>query len=434
MSDTVIYILPLVVVVGLSAFFYSLKNYVYLLIFHLVLRAIFDSASSITYQPIGGGIRVGQAFSFFYILVFTLYILKDKVRWQLNSLLPVFAIIFISMIGTVFSGYWAGFAIFFVKWIYFSLLFMVGYVIAIHYDDKKIAVMLFIGSFYPILNQLFVGSVLGPKCVINQPVCSYIGTFYHESELSSWILMFLLATAIGVKSSAGFARMFYFGMFFVGLFSLFLNGYRTSILGFLAFLGVIYWVYIKAINAAFSIISIALIITGVLSVLYFSYDSIEAYVDDVVILLENPGKYFSLTEQIERNTLFSGRLYLFNRILLLWVSTGVPEYFFGIGPEVIMKEAGIFAHNEFISALVELGIFGFMALIWFLVTGFRTVFRSKDEILLGMYLCILVTALATMPFHDTRGIILLALVMGLARGKQLRRKRLSNKTKLKPKP
>ncbi|MCU7802751.1 MAG: O-antigen ligase family protein [Candidatus Thiodiazotropha sp. (ex Lucinoma borealis)] len=419
MDNLTIYLFPLSLL-AILGLIYSLNNYISLLAYHLIIRSVFDSAHSITYKPILGFLTLGQLFSFFYIFIFIVYIINKKSNLQSTLLRPVLLLVVISTISAMFSGHWSGYVIFVTKWLYFYIIFVIAYDLSKNNSQKIIALVLFVATIYPIVNQLILSFVIEPKCVIGQPICSYIGTFYHESELSSWILMFLLGVSIGVKVGNGLVRYFYLSMFVIGVVSLILNGYRTAVLGFFVFLAVIFIASLKRMNVVSVFASILAIVIGVLLFGYISYDSVSVYTNDVLIFIKNPSEYFSIAGDVEKYDLFSGRLYIFNLVIREYINAGLIEYFFGIGPDVVVKNLGFFAHNEFISTFVELGLFGFFVFIWLLLAAWKIVRQSNDIVLFAMFVCVLVTALATMPFHDIRAIIVFALVIGFAKGKQAR--------------
>ncbi|MES9950275.1 MAG: hypothetical protein ABW118_15060 [Candidatus Thiodiazotropha sp.] len=328
-----------------------------------------------------------------------------------------------ALISSVMAENISGFAQFATKWIYFYLLFTLAYYIGRQHSLGDVAKLLVISSFYPIANQLLYAIIQGPKCITGQEICSYIGSFYHESELASWIFIFIMGASLGIYHHRGIIRRVYVLIFVIGIISMYFNGYRTATIALSVFIILMFLKNIKKIPLLYNL-SIVLFLIGMGIIQHESiFSSLNVYLSDIVIFLEDPGAYISLTGQLIDSELFSGRLYLYNQILRLYVNGGLYVYLLGIGPERISTIIGTFAHNEYISTLVEMGIIGLFVFCWFLIRSYYLIKYKQNHIFECMFLSILITALATMPFHDLRAIILMAMVLGIGLGERNKIKR-----------
>ena len=402
-------------VIGMMVLLVSLKTPLLFLSFLLFARGIIDSTSSVTYQKVLGPFSIGQMFSVISILIIFTYLLHKRIKKRSELLLPLIALVIVAFISTVNSWNWPGFIEYSVKWFYFYLLFILAMYVCATSKYSNVLIALILVSLYPVLNQLFFSLIAGPKCIEGEKLCSYIGSFYHESELASWILMLLLSSSLAFRDLDKKYRVIVLPIIILGVISLFINGYRTAILGFAVYVVYLYIVSFKKMNIGIALALFAFMIVGASATAYLWLEKIEIYINDIVVFISNPGAYINIYGSITPSTLFSGRLYLFNLAMHEYVTSGLVVYFFGIGPDMIATRLGVFAHNEFISALVELGIIGFFIFIWLLLVAWKLLKKAGDPILTAMFVCILVTALATMPFHDTRSIILLALLLGMAK-------------------
>ncbi|TGD71882.1 O-antigen ligase domain-containing protein [Mangrovimicrobium sediminis] len=419
MSDAsayAVFLLPLAAV-GFVLFLASFRNALWFLTFHLVVRSLIDSASQYTYLPVIGPLSIAATYSVIYICLIFVFLVSKRKRIFSPLLVPLAAYLVVLLLSTIFSGRWTDLIEVSIKWVYFYLVFLLAWSIADSYPMRKIAWALTIGASYPIANQLLMSVVRGPKCIEGQAICSYVGSFYHESELAAWILIFILGTMLGFRSnSKPRVKYFFLAAILVGVLSLLLNGYRTAILAFVVLLIYLYVVYLRKLSVPVAIfVGFAFAWFGVAGFIY-AYDSLGAYIGDFVTVFSNPGHYLTISGEPDNKEVFSGRLYLFSLTLYQYVNGGPVEYLLGIGPNGVQAEIGVYAHNEFVSALVESGILGFLVFAWLLLVCWKVVAASNDRLLLGVYLCVLVMAMATMPLHNIRSMVLLAVTFGIAYG------------------
>ncbi|MEW8340771.1 MAG: O-antigen ligase family protein [Candidatus Thiodiazotropha taylori] len=405
-------------------FVYSLKSPYRLVALHLIGRGVIDSINEYTYIGLVGGMSIAKLYSVFYIGVFIFYIVYKKYALHVSLALVITVYIFIALISSVMTEYQSGFMTFSTKWIYFYLLLVVAIQLGKNYNSGQLSTLLLLVSIYPIINQLLLAIIQGPKCIPGQVICSYVGSFYHESELASWIFIYILGTAIGLSYFTGIKKKVCMLLFVVGVFSLYLNGYRTATLALAIFIFLMYIRNFKKIHLLANV-SILLFALGMIGVFHDKLLSIiSVYIEDIILFVNNPSEYFSFSTQPIKSDLFSGRLYLFNQILYLYYDGGILVYLFGIGPEAISYIIGTFAHNEYISTLVELGFIGFMIFSILLFKAYYMIKSNNKYVYESMFISVLITALATMPFHDLRALILMSLVIGFAYGEKYKLKSL----------
>ncbi|MDP2180851.1 MAG: hypothetical protein Q8K19_20345 [Methylicorpusculum sp.] len=413
------YILLPSAAIAILLFLFSFKSPTLLLSIHLLYRSLIDSIPNYTYIKLAGILSIAQIYSVVYIIIFFSYLLFRKKKLITELTIPILSYLLIALISTIFSDYWSGFFQFSIKWIYFYMIFLISLNVASSKNQVQLSKITIIFSFYPIINQILYAIIQGPKCIEGQSICSYIGTYYHESELSSWIFIFLLGSSIGIGYSKKY-RFIFIAIFIIGIASLLLNNYRTATLGFIIYLFILYLLNIKKINPFISIGFISSMIAIFTLLLTVYYDIISIYIEDIIEFITNPTKYIDIDGNVARSELFSGRLYLFNLILSEFVKNDIYTYFIGMGPGIIDTLIGTFAHNEYLSTIVELGFIGLILFIWLLWRSWYIMKAPDNKIYLSMFFCIIVTALATMPFHDIRGVILFALILGYSKGESIR--------------
>lgn len=389
---------------------------------HVLSRFVLDSLPKVSHVASFQGMSVTEMHSAAFMVIFTVWL---AARGQLRTLvrgwtLPLLVIVHV--VSTMLSGYYIGFMDVGFKWVYLWL-WASFVVLTVRVHGVSVVCWVCLGAvLYALLNQLIAGVLYGPKC--NVGPCSYVGTYWHESELASIFLLGIVASALllcgPVRSRiVRAALLILFAWCHVALW---FNAYRTVTLGLVSGWAAGVFFHLLRTNARGALLTLVGAATALSAVSIFFGHEDYAQFDDIAVFLSDPGRYVYPAVDggsAEAAQLFSGRLTLFNILLYHYVNAEWYSILLGLGPGACTLIVGTFAHNEVLSALVETGIVGVVALLAFVIAILRNALVAyslrgpQGLVVLSMVIGVMVTGLATMPFHDVRSIVLLGVVLGL---------------------
>jgi hypothetical protein len=142
--------------------------------------------------------------------------------------------------------------------------------------------------------------------------------------------------------------------------------------------------------------------------------------EDLALFLQAPADYLDFSGRGTRTGLMSGRIDLINAYMANFVAGPDSAWLVGLGPASGDKIVGVYAHNELVSALVETGILGLMALLFLLwrfadlASARKAVFGGISIGVAGGIYAMAVMTLGTMPFRNARALMVLGVLLGLA--------------------
>ena len=411
----------IVAIIAAFMLFAAWKSPLLLLGMYVFTRTVLDGFSDITYKNIVGNVSYMQVYSFVVILVFSVYILRFKENVQLISKLafPVSAVVFTYLLSTIVSNDILPAIENTIKWIYMFLIAILVYRIALQYNLRYLMITLFLAvlpgifiQIHSIIVQDFIIASGGHK--------AYFGGFYHQNMLSYIIVIFIISSLyLSLDYYTSKWKFFYAACTLYGLFALYLCGYRTTILAVLIMLLVTAALYIRLSPAAHKLLVIAL--APLLSILfiYFLGADLQQKLADLGTFLQSPMSYLDFSGRAEHITLFSGRLTILNTLMAAYTTAPIEATIAGLGLDASQQIVGTYPHNEFVAALVECGILGLLAFVFFMGYYFCSILRTlsclkiQEAVFVGAGAGMFTMTLATMPFRDMRAMLLFGLILGI---------------------
>jgi hypothetical protein len=160
---------------------------------------------------------------------------------------------------------------------------------------------------------------------------------------------------------------------------------------------------------------VAVCLTGA-ALLYGSGSTLQQRFSDLSVVLSSsvdllkPPQYYTDAEA----DLLSARAIIWSRYITAYLNGSITNLAFGFGPDSWEDVFTLYAHNTFVSALYETGIFGLAAMMLLFALSFRLAMRttsSRRPLIMGAHIGFLALNLATMPFWLIEGNVLLALTL-----------------------
>lgn len=403
---------------GLVILGLSWKNPIYFLVAQILGRFVLDSLPQYTYVVSMAGLTVMQLFTVANISFMAVY-LTLKAGWTFSRItLPIGLMIFIVALSAIVNQKLLGFAELGTKWIYLWLLAeYILYTLRKNAPGKVLGV-LFACYLYPLLNQLVQMAIGAPK--VDAVGVSYLGTFDHEST-TAFLLMGLVSISmvLWMKSSAKTIKIIALLTLIMTMFGIYMNNYRTALPALGVFLLISYYYTIKSMPLSKKVIMNSVFFMLVGGVVVYLGSDISAKLGDIGYVVTHLGDLLDFSGHAERTSLLSGRIYILNQYMHYFLEGGIESKVIGLGPRAGNELIGVYAHNEYLSSLVEYGILGLAAFVYFLVVSTKYLRRSIHfdpslYPLYAMFLGFLIMALGTMPFHDPRALIFLSIVFAFA--------------------
>lgn len=173
-------------------------------------------------------------------------------------------------------------------------------------------------------------------------------------------------------------RFFYSFLVIIGLYAILQTYVRTGLL--MTVIGLIIIVFKKFSLRSFINLSIFLIIGGLISIyIYNNNDALRMRFNDTNIYSENN------SNELNTNTLGSGRLVIAAYAIDNWWSEGTYSIFFGLGEPLARekmtntKGSGVFAHNGVIEVLQTQGLTGVFIMFLFYRSIHRLIISNKGS-------------------------------------------------------
>ena len=414
------FILFFVYIYVLKKFPYIKKEKSFFIFFTLfVIRLILSFNHEVSFKTVFAGQSLNSIFSIFSI--FVLFFVINKNRLKLKYLIPFYIIIMSACLTTLYSGAIVGGAIVIMKWILLILVFVV--LIDLFNKNGFVRILFpFYYIFIGILFSQFLSFALRQgkdteSLVSSSSSISYIAGYAHESAFSILLYTgFFISSVLMMSKRVKYYLPF---LFFTGL--IFAN-YRTAIISAIIPLVSVYIAYYfigakKDIKVL--VMSFTLFIT-LITVLLFGTAVVERF-GELGGAFVNLGELMSIDYSlftVEERRLLSSRLYLWNMYLTEFSYFSFTEMLVGAGPEAWLDYFEVYAHNSFIAALFDLGLIGFLSLIFLFLKTFLINLKTKDKkikvILLSFFFGFFIMSNSTMPLWAIEGVYLYAFIYSLS--------------------
>lgn len=409
-------LLPLLVIVAVLAW----RNPVIFLGVHIFSRSLLDGMSQFTYRDVLPGVSLMQVYSILSVVIIGIYLFWNlKARFKcIPFLLPIGAIILSVVLSGIVSNSWMPIFENSIKWVYLILFSGLIVQICMFHGTTSIVRAVWVGVLPAVFSQIY-SIVTKDFSYTAAGHLSYTGGFYHNSMLSYFLLAFI-ATSIYllIIEKKIIMRSIYLSSALYGNVAIYLCGYRTSFVALLISWLFIYIFIVKKLDVQRRVFMLS-VLPFILFLFFILLGEDLAYkFKDMWILIKDPLEHFDF-DGGARTSLFSGRIYIINQLMSLYLSSPLEAIMAGMGIDSSKEYIGTYSHNEFLSSLVETGIFGLMAFLVFVFFLIYSIYKSfsfmkVEEIpLFGMGIGLLVMTLATMPFRDMRAMIFFGVIIGV---------------------
>jgi hypothetical protein len=371
-------------------------------------------------EPLVGPMSVAAIFSI--LVALTALALVDLRLYRLRYAAPIYGLIGVMILSGLINGLYGDMADFVVRYLYMvSLAILLYRAIRLFGVDPVLRGLLC--ALSPVIVLQFASIPFGiVKIGEEDGSLSFIATYFHEGPYSYLALGFLVVASLVRWRSQGFGVL----VVGVGLASIFLANYRTTVLGALPILAVTVAIAARdRTPGPLKPLLVALALVAAVGALLF-YDVIlpERFADigrlgHVATLAFEPPVIFSR----EDREFFNYRVFLWSNYLSRYFDADLVTTLIGHGP-VSWKYAGlaktIYAHNTLVSWLYQFGMVGLMAMsltllynLWLAATGHDREFALRlVACIAGFY----VLNFAGEPLYAIEGVLIHGILFGVAWG------------------
>lgn len=243
---------------------------------------------------------------------------------------------------------------------------------------------------------------------------SYIGGFYHEAAFSVALSAGLFIACMQRQTRAPVKVLLIVG--FVA--SIALANYRTAILAMTPLVGATLFLagvrsFVPQQRPLIAGAMLLVLICGGVA----SADLARDRFADIGTIAERGTGIIKPPESFTEDdrAVMSGRALIWSEYLYGFAAGSPKHELFGFGPDSGETAFGIYAHNTLISALYELGVFGFASILllwlWILVLAFRSEREARFK-LVAAHLGFIILNMATMPMWMVEGMMFYGLLCG----------------------
>lgn len=415
------FIVGIITIIVLFVLCIAWKNPILLLGIHISSRTLLDGFSEITYNNIVANFSYMQLYSTITILFFIMYFLKikDDISRLTYISLPIIIVITTYLLSTIISNDMMPAIEHTTKWVYLFLISSIVYHIAKNYNMKYLMIMLSLSIVPALIIQMHT-IITNEFIIASGGHRAYFGGYYHQNMLSYLIMIFIVSSLyLSIDFKNIFIKIIYFICTAYGLAALYMCGYRTTIVAAGIMLIITAYFYIKLSNASHKILTLCIIPVLIIIFLYFFGSDLQYRLADIGTFLQSPLSYIDFSGHARHIPLFSGRLSILNDLMAAYVAAPLEAIIAGLGVEASQNIVGTYPHNEFLAALVECGILGFVALCVFMTFYLRSLLRClphiriQETIVVGAGTGLIALTLATMPFRDMRAMLFFGLIFGI---------------------
>jgi hypothetical protein len=270
--------------------------------------------------------------------------------------------------------------------------------------------------FLPLVIQALAVLIGFAKDTEDESGLSYIGGYNHESGLS---MVSLGATFLGLII-INKAKKIGILVICVCIWSEIMANYRTSLIaGVPLFLGAFIAFAARSVSRSERGL-LPLAVLPLIALLIFvapdfgdRFSDVTTSVTEFDRLLQNQDQYSK-----DEKRILSGRPYIWSGYLHSYFRGDEQVQLFGYGPGAGQREFVIYAHNTFVGALYETGLFGFLGtlgiFLGYMAIAYRS-YRSKYFHCFALgYISFLILNMGTMPLWSIEGLIFFGLVVGFS--------------------
>lgn len=378
------------------------------------LRYIMSAFHEITFSPAIAGLSWNAIGS--VAIAGTGLLLVTPRHYLLKPLMPVYALILLSLISAaanddIFTALNAA-----VKHIYFMVLMIAIYRALSENGGTRFFTPL-LWAFAPLVVLQLLSIGLGAvKASEFDGSSSYIGGYNHEATFS-----IAMATFFVVLCFASSLTRVLKGLLSIGLLGgIVLANYRTTMLAVLPVAAIqlvssTMFSFVREQRVILAVIISVITVAGVFMLAGFSAERFN----DLAVFFGDPGQYIKPQAEFsfDERRLLSGRLYIWSGYIYAWLDGSALNHLIGFGPDSWEEIFKVYPHNTIVAYLYELGWAGVFLLLLFWLTMIKLAMRAPAEdraILLFAHLSFLFMNLATMALWQIEGVIFYAIICGFS--------------------
>ena len=378
----------------------------------LWLRCVAGAYHLYMFQPIAGGLS-GNALLSVAVTGFGHLFVVRPANLALKWLLPIYALMALTLFSAALNGDPAGGINATVKYAYMTVILLAVFQ-ALRCDPDARFLGWAMVSFLPLLVFQALSLVLNlPKGSEEGDGLVWIGGYNHEAAFSVALMAGFLVGCLARSAPRAVQGAFLIATFFAIL----LAGYRTTILAFAPLALAIFLSGLtmsvrrdqrRLMAAAAAVAGVLLVSVGVLS--YSDrFADLAAFLSDPAGLIKPPRDF----DLIERQVM-SGRPLIWSSYIYAWADAAPIQHLFGLGPESWQGVFRVYPHNTLVGTLYELGWFGVAAMIslWTVMIAAAASARGERFKLLAAHFAFFILNMATMPFWQVEGLAFYGVLCG----------------------
>lgn len=403
-------------------------------IFAIWLRYIMSVFHEITFSPVVAGLSLNAIGS--VAIAGTGLLLINPRHLLFKSLLPVYALILLSLISAaandgLFTALNAT-----VKHIYFLVLMVAVYRALLENGGARFFTPL-LWAFAPLVVFQLLSIGLGAvKASEFDGSSSYIGGYNHEATFSIAMATFFVVVCFAV-SLPRLIRALLSALLLGGII---LANYRTTMLAVLPVAAIqmvssAMFSFVREQRVILAVIISFVTLAGIFVLAGFSAERFN----DLAVFFGDPGQYIKPQADFsfDERRLLSGRIYIWSGYIYAWLDGSTLNHLIGFGPDSWEEIFKVYPHNTIVAYLYELGWAGVLLLLIFWITMIKLAMRAPTEdraTLVFAHLSFLFMNLATMALWQIEGVIFYAIICGFSLFKKVETGAIKSQWKARPHP
>lgn len=378
------------------------------------LRYIMSAFHEISFSPVIAGLSL-NALGSIAIAGIGLLLVTPR-HFLLKPLLPVYALILLSLISAaandgLFTALNAA-----VKHIYFMVLMIAVYRALLENGGARFFTPL-LWAFAPLLVFQLLSIGLGAvKASEFDGSSSYIGGYNHEATFSIAMATFFVVACFAVTLQ----RLVQAVLSAALLAGIVLANYRTTMLAVLplAAIQLVSSTMFSFVREQRVILAVVLSLITLAVVAVLAGVSAERF-NDLAVFFGDPGQYIKPQAEFsfDERRLLSGRVYIWSGYIYAWLDGSTLNHLIGFGPDSWEEIFKVYPHNTVVAYLYELGWAGVFLLLLFWGTMIKLAVRAPAEdraTLIFAHLSFLFMNLSTMALWQIEGVIFYAIICGFS--------------------
>ncbi|MEP2103740.1 MAG: hypothetical protein ABJP02_16535 [Parasphingorhabdus sp.] len=383
-------------------------------IFAIWLRYIMSAFHEVTFSPIVAGLSL-NALGSVAIAGIGLLLVAPR-HFLLKPLLPVYALILLSLISAaandgLFTALNAA-----VKHIYFMVLMIAVYRALLENDGPRFFAPL-LWAFAPLLVFQLLSIGLGAvKASEFDGSSSYIGGYNHEATFSIAMATFFVVACFAVT----LPRLIQALLSATLLGGIILANYRTTMLAVLplAAIQLVSSAMFSFVREQRVILAVIISLVTLAGIFVLAGVSAERF-NDLAVFFGDPGQYIKPQAEFsfDERRLLSGRVYIWSGYIYAWLDGTTLNHLVGFGPDSWEEIFKVYPHNTIVAYLYELGWAGVFLLLvfWFTMAKLAVQAPAEDRAtLVFAHLSFLFMNLSTMALWQIEGVIFYAIICGFS--------------------